>query len=333
MSYRIIRTVDDLAQLPDEELLASLGALRAAIVEAKRQHGVAVREHVIPSGSPFTFPSFNWRPKGPQRLDTPVQLKPETPIDELAVRASAREALRELSIFCIEDLSAISEQELLNEEAIGARTVGRLREMLARVGLDFLPNPNVEERAHEQSKAVLALPSDARALALRGLVDSAFVSSLGLRSSTLSRALAHGFETVGQLRRLTLASLCENFGKREAREIYDLLLATDRPFTSSASPIDLWRHGLMTAKELPVPTAGETPIAELRPWLGTSVDSLSACGIDTLGCLRSVAAQGDVASFRGMGRVTSDRVLGFLGSYVSPQPYRRGMSTATGFPA
>ena len=168
-----------------------------------------------------------------------------------------------------------------------------------------------------------------RARALRGLADSALVSALGLRSCTLSRALANGLETVGQVRRLSLPLLCENFGKREAREIYDLLMATDRPFASSAPAIELWRHGLVTMKELPVPTAPETPIAELRPWLGTSVDSLSACGIHTLSALRSVASRGDVASFRGMGRVTSDRVLGFLGAYVAPQPYRRGMSTAT----
>jgi len=328
VSHRTIRTIDDLAQLPDEELLSCLGALRAAIVEAKRQHAVALREHLIPVDSPFAFPTFNWRPKGPQRLDTPVLLKPDTPIDEISVRASAREALRELSIFCIEDLSAISEQELLQEEAIGAKTVGRLREILARVGLDFLPNPNSEERAREQSKAVLALPYEARALALRNLEDSAPVSALGLRSSTLNRALANSHETVGELRRLSLAQLCEAYGKREAREVYDLLMLTDRPFTGSAAPIELWRHGLVATKELSIPTAPETPIAELRPWLGTSVDSLNACGIHTLGALRAAASRGDVASFRGIGRVTAERVVGFLGAYVTPQPYRRGMSAA-----
>jgi len=75
----------------------------------------------------------------------PIQLSPETPIDEISVRASARDALKELSIFCIEDLSAISEQELLKEVAIGPKTLGRLREVLSRVGLDFLPNPQVPQ--------------------------------------------------------------------------------------------------------------------------------------------------------------------------------------------
>ncbi len=330
MSHRTIQSIDDLAQLPDGELLACLGALRAAIVEAKRQHAVALREHLLPVDAPFSFRSFNWRPKGPQRLDTPAQLKPETPIDEIAVRASAREALRELSIFCVEDLSAISEQELLQEEAIGAKTVGRLREILAHVGLDFLPNPNTRERAREHSKAVLALSYEARALALRGLEDSAPVSALGLRASTLNRALANDHQTVGELRRLPLVRLCEHYGKREAREIYDLLMLTDRPFAGSAAPTELWRNGLVATKELSAPTAAETPITELRPWLGSSVDALGACGIHTLGALRAAASRGDVASFQGIGRVTADRVIGFLGAYVTSSPYRRRLPATAG---
>ena len=211
--------------------------------------------------------------------------------------------------------------------------MGRLRGILSRVGLDSLPNPNMEERTREQSRAVLALPSELRARALRGLADSAPVSALGLRSSTLVRALAQEYETVGQLRRLSLQALCEGFGKREAREIYDLLMVTDRPFAGSAAAIVLWRHRLVSTKELSIPTADEAPIAELRPWLGTSVDSLGACGIHTLGALRRAAVKGEVPTFRGMGRVTTDRDLGFLGAYVTPQPYRRGLSSPSGLPA
>ena len=144
-----IRSVDDLAQLPDDELLPCLGALRSAIHEAKRRHAAALRDQQIPQDSVFAFTTFNWRPRGAQRLNLPIQLKPETPIDEISVRASARDALKELSIFCIEDLSAISEQELLKEDAIGPKTLGRLREVLTRVGLDFLPNeqPTCEAEA------------------------------------------------------------------------------------------------------------------------------------------------------------------------------------------
>lgn len=149
--YRTIRSVDDLAQLPDEELLACLGALRSAIQEAKRQHAAATRARPAPGPAAFSFFSFDWRPRGSQRLDMPAHLGPETLIDEVPVRASARDALKNLSIFCIEDLSAISEQELLHEEAIGSKTVGRLREILTRVGMDFLPDPD----------AALAMPEPA----------------------------------------------------------------------------------------------------------------------------------------------------------------------------
>ena len=91
-----IRTVDDLAQLPDAQLLACFGALRTAIHEAKRQHADALRDHLIPSGSPFEFRAFDWRPRGSQRFNMPAQLSPETPIDEISMRSGAREAQRRM---------------------------------------------------------------------------------------------------------------------------------------------------------------------------------------------------------------------------------------------
>jgi hypothetical protein len=142
---RTIRSVDDLAQLPDSELLACLGALRSAIHQARRQHADALRERQQPVEQPFHFHTFDWRPRGAQRFSMPAQLSPETPIEEISMRAAARVALKRLNIFCIDDLSAINEQELLQEEAIGAKTVGRLREALTRVGLDFLPDAAAPE--------------------------------------------------------------------------------------------------------------------------------------------------------------------------------------------
>jgi hypothetical protein len=257
-------------------------------------------------------PLFNWRPRGAQGLNLDGLLKPETLVDDIPMRSSVRDALKKYSIFRIEDLSAVSEQELLNESAIGVKSVGRLREILKQVGLDFLPNPKPEERARELNKAVLRLPPDLRVLALRGLEDSASVSALGLKSSTLSRALAQRYETLGQLRRLSLPALCSGFSKREVREIYDLLMATDRPFAGSAPAIELWRQGLVSKEEIPVPTAAETPIAELRPWLGTAVDSLSSFGIHTLGALQRKVPIGKETSFGDLRRTTIERVQAFL---------------------
>ena len=74
------------------------------------------------------------------------------------MRAKARGALFELHILCVEDLSAISEQELMTTEAIGAKTVNRLREALTRIGLDFLPNPMGQATTFEGSRTVSITP-------------------------------------------------------------------------------------------------------------------------------------------------------------------------------
>ncbi|SCK22474.1 Bacterial RNA polymerase, alpha chain C terminal domain [Variovorax sp. HW608] len=217
--------------------------------------------------TPFVFSTFSWRPKRAQRLDGLSRLTPETLIDELPLRPIVRHALKELKIFCIEDLSAISEGELLNEQAIGRSTINRLQDVLARVGLEFSPNPDSRQRALEESKAVLALSPEARTSALRRVKDSATPSSLGLKPSTLTCALDQGYQTVGTLRKLSLAKLCEVFGRREAREIYQALMLTDRPFAASAPALELWRHGLVEGNGLVEHTASHAPFEELPPWL------------------------------------------------------------------
>ncbi|MEJ8813674.1 hypothetical protein WKW77_21485 [Variovorax ureilyticus] len=309
--------------MPDSELRACLAAMRKAVVEAKRIHAISQREGIVAEDVPFVFASFNWHPKAAQRLDSPL-LAPETPIEEIPLRANVHHILRELAIFRVEDLSAISESELLSEESIGRGTLTRLREALAQVGMAFSPDPDATQRALDQSRAVLALPREARASALKGLKDASPLSSLGLRPSTLTRALGRGHQTVGALRKLSLAVICESFGKREAREVYEALMLTDRPFAGSATPLELWRHGLVETHELAAPTAAHTPVEELRPWLGSSVDTLNARGIHTLDALRSFVAREEVTSSRGFGRTTADRIFAFLDAYVVAPPYRRG---------
>ena len=138
-----IRSVNDLAQLPDDQLLGCLKALRAAIHREKQAHSAALRAHRIPAGSPFAFESFDWSPRGAQRWDI-AQVEPQTPVEELLVRAGARDALKRLHIFCLEDLSATTGRGLLDEQAIGVKTVARLRETLVRANLDFLQDPEAE---------------------------------------------------------------------------------------------------------------------------------------------------------------------------------------------
>jgi len=144
MAPRTIRTIDDLAQLPDDELLGCLNALRMDIVKAKGQHAMAFQKRADSSKAAFGYSEFLWRPKASQRLDTPSRLVPDTLVEELvSIRPSARRVLSSLGIFRLEDLSAISEEELLREEAIGPKTVCKLREALSRLGLDFLASPDI----------------------------------------------------------------------------------------------------------------------------------------------------------------------------------------------
>jgi hypothetical protein len=144
MSIQEFKTVEDLARLTDEELVSCLGALRAAIVKAKRRHANSIREGMVAADTPFVFPTFDWRTESVQSPERP--LESDTPVDDFPVRPSARQALKELGIFRVEDLSAISERELLRKGAIGLKTVTRLREIAWRIGLDLLPNPNANER-------------------------------------------------------------------------------------------------------------------------------------------------------------------------------------------
>jgi len=320
-----IQTINDLAQLPDDELLPCLTAIRAAVVEARRIHSISQREGLVAKDAPFVFPSFTWRPKGSRRLDVPP-LRPETPIEEIPLRASTHRALKELGILRVEDLSAISESELLRKHAIGRNTVARLREFLTRTGMDFAPNPDARERAFDESKALLSLSHEARAAALKGAKDSSAVSSLGLRASTLTRVLDQGYLAVGSLRRLSLAAICDSFTRREAREIYNALMLTGRPFAGSATPLELWRRGLVTTNEMATPTAARTPIEDLRPWLGSSVDALHAHGVRNLGSLRDLVEQRDASLMRRVGRTTADRIYDFIDAYVISEPYRRGIS-------
>jgi len=137
---RRIESIQDLAQLPPEELLPCLRALRNAIGEARRKRAEDSRERRIAPDAPLSFPAFDWYPRAARQSNLPVRVDPATPIEEIPMRTGARAALNSLGIFYLEDLSVISERELLVKESIGRHTAELLRETLRRAGLDFLPN-------------------------------------------------------------------------------------------------------------------------------------------------------------------------------------------------
>ena len=75
---RTICSVGDLAQSPDDELLACLAQLRVAIHDAKRKHAAARRDARVSEDTTLEFRSFEWRPRGPQRLSLPARLSPNS---------------------------------------------------------------------------------------------------------------------------------------------------------------------------------------------------------------------------------------------------------------
>lgn len=135
-----ISSLNDLAQLPDGELLACLAGLRSAIQRAKRQH-IEAQDAVSPELAPFSFTAYEWRPRHSRR--SVARPRPDLPIDELGLRSSISSALKDIGIFYVEDLAEADEDELLNHEAIGVRTTARLRDVLQQASLSFRQPPKV----------------------------------------------------------------------------------------------------------------------------------------------------------------------------------------------
>ena len=312
---RTFRTIADLAKVPEAELTACLASLHRGLVEARRQHAAALREGLIAPDAPFEFEAFTWKPKGGRSASTSViaeGLGPETPIRELPVRPRVQFVLHQRNIFCLEDLSAISEHELLCGDGVGVKTVGRLREMLAAIGLAFQPNPDARGRAFEESRSLRAMPEPCRAEALLGLADDAPLSHLALRPMTMRRAQRAGFKTVGELRSLNPPNLAGRFGPSERREIYERLIETGRVFREAYPPSDLWRYGLIDRASMTFPVDPETPLVEVRPWLGGAYRVLKR-HFRELGALRVAAECGQLSDISGIGPHTARQLAAVLG--------------------
>lgn len=309
-------TIAELARVPEDKLLGCLHALRGAIVQAKRQHAAGVREGLIRPDAELAFETFTWRPKGATAA-LPSAFTGETPIDELPIRYRARQFLRERHIFCLEDLSQMTEAELIRGDNIGAKTVGRLRELLQRIGQDFLPNNDPEDKPFLESRLVREMDDERLAERLQGLSDDAPVSALGLRPTTLKRALRRGYTTLGRLRQATPRDFAIHFGKAEGREIYARMKGTGLAFQVAPADTVLWRHGLVELKDLVAPRAPETPIADLRPWLGMAYPAIANHPVRTLGELRAIANAGGLTGISGVADAMAERLRAFLRSLAA----------------
>ena len=312
-SVRIIRTVSDLARLSDVELVKCVKAMRGAIAARKRAHEDAIAIGGLPSDAHFVFEEFQWKPNDDAESKWEAQHTRETPIRELPIRTRARHQLQALHVLCLEDLSAISERELMSCRDLGPTSIIRLRAALQLVGLDFAEHPNLETAEYVRNQRLRRLTGDELKLARANLPDHAPVTRLGLKGPTVERAKRAGWTTLGKLREATPRDLTICFGSRGVREVIAALNETGVGLKCAPTPLELWRAGAVDAADLSRPDADDTTIAELRPWVGAIVGQLAAAGIPTLGALRAAADSGQLKQCRGVGAHGFERLMGFLG--------------------
>jgi len=302
-----VETVSDLATLEDTELRRCLTALAQDIRRRRIEHELAIRHRLLPADAPLEYRRFVWLRRG----DTEIQisdLRPDTSIDALPLGARVKTQLRLMNVLCLEDLSAVEPNELLAARAIGATTVRKLRGWLLGLGLDFQAPHDERQRQLEQSRVHARLSETERTRALQGLGDAAAVGELGLSARVLNRVLARGYKTLGELRALTPKMLSVQFGPKEARALYGALEATGRGLASTPTPLQLWAAGLIPKEALERPESADTPVAELRPWLGAAVGPLARHGVQTLGQLVEWVRNGKVATVPGIGETTAQRI-------------------------
>jgi len=310
---KTIRTVADLAALTDEDLQRCLSALRAAIRERRNVHSDMLAQGRLPASTPLRFDEFVWKPSERPRADRTLQVQRTTPIVDLPIRRRAVHRLVELHVLALEDLSAISERELLAVPDLGRTTIARLREYLGTVGLDFGEHPDPQTAEYVRNQMLRRLPTEQRTSVRHGLPDEAPITRLGLRGPTMERAKRRNWHTVGDLRLASLRALSVGFGRQELREVVHALNETGAGLRSNPSRLELWHVGVVDLVDLERPRGDETSVMELRPWLGAVVESLHRAGVQTLGELRNVAATRSLSSVRGVGKHSEGQLLEFLG--------------------
>lgn len=235
---------------------------------------------------------------------------PTTPIEELQIRRVVYFRLREEHIYCLEDLSAITERDLLKMPGVGRTTVEYLRSALETIGLSFLPEPDPDRADMDRTRHARRTSPAARAKCLDGLSS---IADLGLSIQTFKRAKSRGYRAVDDLRRLTARQFAMEFGAGQAREILETLKAVGLPSIAPSSPLDLWRFGILRKDELVRPSSPETPIEQLAPWVGKGVTaSLARNGTRTLGDLHQLLRDGRLDRVRGIGAANASKVRRLL---------------------
>lgn len=288
---RTLRTVADFAAVPPGQVPQCLRAFR-----------LWLKMQAASDAARRTPPEFVWVPPGPALAPGNEALTPLTDIAKLGLRPGALQQFRRLNIFALEDFSAVSPAELGRLVNVGSTTVGRIREMLRSVGLDF----RAADAAPSRTRPRRAPPPDEAA----GFGDDTALAGLRLKPQTLGKLVQHGLLTVGGLRQLTPAQLAELLSVRRRQEVFRLLRSRGLNLHSMPSELELWRHGLVHVGDLQAPCDADS-VLSLQPWFGAAMTAAAlAAGIATVGQLRALAAE--PPSVYGIGPYTWSRIRKFF---------------------
>lgn len=303
MTLRTIRTLKDFVSVPEDELRACLHAFRVAIERTKAVSTIPGSNGISIDGVQFN--EFVWDPRNFEKVPT-VAVHKTTLIEDLPLRPSTKRHLLEVNIYCIEDLSEISESELLVMRDIGRTTIEHLRELLKNTGMAFKPNPNQIGAIYERSRVSRKIAIEDRA---RNITDASHISELGLTPGVLRRAMQRGYLTVELLRGLSVRGYAIELGRSSAKEIINTLKMLGRPICGNPTPLDMWKHGLLEKKELDEDFSEKTPIANLAPWIGWSVaEKLERHGAATVGDAVTLARAGNLAKVNGVGAASAKKI-------------------------
>lgn len=286
----VIRCLADFVDLPDSELARCLDAFRLAVLREKSRRETLSH---APSSGDFGFDEFKWIPRV-EKDPWEAEFTRETPIQALPIRYKAIGQLKDLNIYCLEDLSEISASELSVIPGMGLTTATRLGEVLQRIGLAFKCNPNPVAAMYERSHALRQQKRSSTEIPINA--DS-HASELGLRGQTLSQLLRKGYTTVGVLQSLSLKQYSIVFGRKTALEIIMRLAEFGAPIGEDCSPRALWKHGLLATNEVPFDVSGGDPITHAAPWLGSSLThKLLESGLSTVAQVVQAAVDGRLGS-------------------------------------
>lgn len=277
---RTIRTIADLASLPETQLIDCLGALCSAIQANREKHLLAISAGEKPPGSPMDFDVYEWRPE--------------------QCRCSGH-------LLCELDLPERV------RKALAANQFDGLAELMARVDLELMTGG-----LSDATRSVLLqlagrggpiLSADAT---LPVPADDAGLDALMLSPKTKRVAAANGWQTLGDLREADFLKLCTVLGRKGMTEVFTVVRRTGRPFKKEPTQTQLWRAGLLSLDDMQIPQGDGIPLHELEPWLGRSVVTLIDGGIATLGDLKRAAREGRLQTCRGIGKQTEGGILLFL---------------------